>query len=609
MSGGSSTPATLIRDEDGNFVGLVLDGAVYRIQTETKITGTVPVSGPLTNTELRAAAVPVSNASLPLPSGAATETTLAALNVNAGDIETILTAIRDSAGVKKITDALPAGTNNIGDVDVVSSVLPTGAATEATLSALNTNAGDIETILTAIRDTAGVKKITDALPAGTNNIGDVDIVSSVLPTGAATETTLASINTKTLAAGQAAMTASSPVVIASDQSAVASKNAAASQVDGHSASIGATTDADTALTVIGRIKQLLTRLPAALVGGRLDSNIGAWLGSTTPTVGQKTLAASIPAGIASDQWPDALARAIFSKVTDGTNTMPTGDAIIRAIFHQLTDGTNGPVAVKAASTAPVAADKALVCVLSPNQPAIPVTTSPLSSTPNLAFGDVVIAATTLTAIRRTAYTEQTANFTGSIVSSSANDTAAGTGARTVLITWMNAAGTTVGAETVTLNGTTAVNLVTATKCFIEHIEVLTAGSTGSNVGILTLWTGAGATGVTVGTIAATNNRTFWAHHYVQSGKTANITGILHGSSTSVAGGTSSAYLVAKAIGVANAIDVQVSDTLQKGGATNLVFRSYGSQIQVAGPTRLLMYCLPGAVASNTYTGSFDSYDS
>lgn len=44
-----------------------------------------------------------------------------------------------------------------------------------------------------------------------------------------------------------------------------------------------------------------TQLPAALVGGRLDNNIGSWLGSTAPTVGQKAMAESIPVVIASDQ--------------------------------------------------------------------------------------------------------------------------------------------------------------------------------------------------------------------------------------------------------------------------------------------------------------------
>lgn len=47
--------------------------------TDTQLRATaVPVSGPLTDTQLRATAVPVSAASLPLPTGAATETTLAA---------------------------------------------------------------------------------------------------------------------------------------------------------------------------------------------------------------------------------------------------------------------------------------------------------------------------------------------------------------------------------------------------------------------------------------------------------------------------------------------------------------------------------------------------
>lgn len=48
--------------------------------TDAQIRATaLPVSGPLTNTQLRAADVPVSAAALPLPAGAATEATLAAL--------------------------------------------------------------------------------------------------------------------------------------------------------------------------------------------------------------------------------------------------------------------------------------------------------------------------------------------------------------------------------------------------------------------------------------------------------------------------------------------------------------------------------------------------
>jgi hypothetical protein len=49
---------------------------------------------------------------------------------------------------------------------------------------------------------------------------DVNVLSSALPTGAATESTLGSINTKTPALGQTTMSGSTPVAIASDQSSI-----------------------------------------------------------------------------------------------------------------------------------------------------------------------------------------------------------------------------------------------------------------------------------------------------------------------------------------------------------------------------------------------------
>jgi len=39
--------------------------------------------------------------------------------------------MKNTDGIKKIVDALPAGTNNIGKIDVANSVLPTGASTSA----------------------------------------------------------------------------------------------------------------------------------------------------------------------------------------------------------------------------------------------------------------------------------------------------------------------------------------------------------------------------------------------------------------------------------------------------------------------------------------------
>ena len=61
-------------------VGFGADGAYSDVSTSNRLpvdVGTVPVTGPLTDAQLRASAVPVSAASLPLPAGAATQATLA----------------------------------------------------------------------------------------------------------------------------------------------------------------------------------------------------------------------------------------------------------------------------------------------------------------------------------------------------------------------------------------------------------------------------------------------------------------------------------------------------------------------------------------------------
>lgn len=64
------------------------------------------------------------------------------------------------------------------------------------------------------------------------------------------------------------------------------------------------------------------------------------------------------------------------RITDGAaHYMPTMDVVARAGVQELTDGTNGPVAVKAPSTAAVAADPALVVALSPNNTGLAAMTS------------------------------------------------------------------------------------------------------------------------------------------------------------------------------------------------------------------------------------------
>ena len=150
---------------------------------------TVPVSGPLTDTQLRATPVPVSGT---VTTGGLTDTQLRATPVpisgtvtaNAGtNLDTSLLALEaggNLAAIKAKTDNIPAQGQALaaGSVPVVltaaqlTTLTPpaaiTGFATEATLSTLN---GKVTAVNT------GAVVISAALPAGTNNIGDVDVLT------------------------------------------------------------------------------------------------------------------------------------------------------------------------------------------------------------------------------------------------------------------------------------------------------------------------------------------------------------------------------------------------------------------------------------------------
>lgn len=126
-------------------------------------------------------AVPISAAALPLPAGAATEATLSAASAKLPAVlgQTTMAASMSIAVASNQSD-LPAALKVGGAAVTTSNPVPVGPP------------------------------LSGALP--------VSATALPLPSGAATETTLAAISTKTPALGQAAMAASSPVVIASNQS-------------------------------------------------------------------------------------------------------------------------------------------------------------------------------------------------------------------------------------------------------------------------------------------------------------------------------------------------------------------------------------------------------
>lgn len=270
-------------------------------------------------------------------------------------------------------------------------------------------------------------------------------------------------------------------------------------------------------------------------------------------------------------------------------------------------GATGSIEAKGQQTAA----NSIPVVMASDQTPLIVTFNPGPSVQaGIIWGDVSLTSVITTAVRRTAYTEPSANFTGSIVSSSAADTAAGTGARTVKISYMSLDGTVYSTEAATLNGTTAVNLTASNKCYIDKIEVETAGSGGQNAGTVSLYTGSNGTGTLVGTIAVGNNITYWCHHYVPAGKVCNIAGITVGSTATTVGTGSSYVLKAKTLSVANSVEKQVADTIQLYGQANQITRNYTTAIPIAtGPARLVMYVTTQGTSSITYRASFDYFDS
>jgi hypothetical protein len=118
----------------------------------------------------------------------------------------------------------------------------------------------------------------------------------------------------------------------------------------------------------------------------------------------------------------------------------------------------------------------------------------------------------------------TAAQTISVISSQAGDTAAGSGARTVYINYLNSAGVT-GRETITLNGTAAVTS-TNTMYRINSVVVASTGGTYMTTGTITVAKSAGGTALAY--ILAGLTRSRMCIYQVPYGKVLFITSVTYG---------------------------------------------------------------------------------
>lgn len=301
-------------------------------------------------------------------------------------------------------------------------------------------------------------------------------------------------------------------------------------------------------------------------------------------------------------------RAQWSKLTDPTETNGVGvdtEGNLNVITQNIAvnGGTNSS---KSALVAGKTITNTQVPVLVDDQGRL-ITSALTGFGADFAFGEVSTAATTRVVVKRTTYTEQVVNAQRSISSSSALDAAAGTGARTVIITYLDQNGVGPYTEVVTLNGLTAVNTVATNICFIEQMQIVTAGTGGTNAGILSLKAAVAGGGVTIGTIGAGDSQTAWAHHYVPAGKTCNITGISCSHNGTTVGSGATFVLRARNI-TANAAVLQISDTVRLYGQSSTFSRIYQSPIKMAGPAFMELYVTPESATATTYRGSFDFFE-
>lgn len=136
-----------------------------------------------------------------------------------------------------------------------------------------------------------------------------------------------------------------------------------------------------------------------------------------------------------------------------------------------------------------------------------------------------------------------------ISSSSTADASAGTGARTIEISGLDANYDEIS-ETVTLNGQTAVN-TTNEYLRVNRAKVLTAGSGGQNAGVIYAGTGTVTTGVPANvylSIAIGDNQTLMCLWTVPKGYTAYLHQIDISMNTEVANKYGTVSLVARPLG-------------------------------------------------------------
>lgn len=461
-------------------------GAIQPVSGTVSISGSVAVTGPLTDAQLRATPVPVSASSLPLPTGAATEATLLTRVA-----ESTFTARLNTLGQKTMANSAPVV------IAIDQAAIPvTGSFSDPSVG-LNGAA-------------APTSSIQIGGPNGSGNLTPI-AVRSTIPAG--------------------------------------SENAAVTRnISDNRATTGALNALNAEVSVALNGRQGVSfhidpgTLTATVITEASMDEGASWFQTywTNPITENHFNFATYTAGPAVHQnfvvpLPSGCthARLRVSAYTSGTaNARITATDQVgygQNLAQAAVGGTGLPPSAIHIAGAQASTTK-LRSIATTSQGILSAFTaaeSILEGSLNTGFADritgrVTTAAFPLTTpIRNTAYTEQTAGAQRSVNSTSGSDSAAGTGIRTVRITYYTlAAGVIAGpfTEDKTMNGVTGVNTTATNICYVQSIKALTVGSTGAAVGTIQLWTGINATGSVFASIAAADRQTRYAHQYVPSGQ-------------------------------------------------------------------------------------------
>lgn len=216
-------------------------------------------------------------------------------------------------------------------------------------------------------------------------------------------------------------------------------------------------------------------------------------------------------------------------------------------------------------------------------------------------GLIITSSTSVQPLRDGTYTEPSSAAQRSIASASAADNSAGTGARTVRITYYDGSMNGPFTETITMNGVTPVNTTATDIRFVEKMEVLTVGGVGINLGAITLYGSTGGAGGTVGQILFGLGRTRWAHHYVAADQTMHLLQITCGSRNAVSG---VALFSVKNPLNANDIDDGGFPLVVQAGASQITV-PFRTPRKIVGPARFRMDIWPNAATTNEWHATFD----